>query len=369
MQLTLVIYSITAGGAERSMSLMANYWAAKGWNIIILTLDDGKEPSFYYLDPRVKHIPLGIARNSANVLVAIKNNWQQIWVLRSAILANQPNLVISFLPRMNVLTLLATWHLNIPVIVNEQNYPLLDSAGKLWRMLCQLIYPYASQVVIVTERALQCFSPKIQSISTVIPNPAVIIDTEKSSSVKLLKKPALIAIGRLTAQKGFDLLLKAFAKLAKKYPEWTLTILGEGELRSDLETLRAQLGLIDRVHFRGRVKNSYEFLKQADIFVMSSRYEGFPLSLCEAMACKLPVISTDCPSGPAEIIRNGVDGILVPNENVSALAAAMERLMCDEEERKRLAARAPEVTERFSLEKVMRMWEELIEIVIKERQK
>jgi glycosyltransferase involved in cell wall biosynthesis len=367
MQLTLVSHAITSGGAERSMSIMANYWAAKGWNITILTLDNGKEPPFYYLDPRIKHISLGIAKNSPNVLVALKNNWQRIGILRSAILASQPDLVISFLTSTNVLTLLATWRSKIPVIVDEQIYSLLDT-GKLWRMLCQLIYHQASQVVIVTERALQCFSPKIQSISTVIPNPAVIIDTEKSSSVKLLEKPSLIAIGRLTPQKGFDLLLKAFAKLVTKYPEWTLTILGEGQLRSELESLRTQLGLTNRVHFRGRVKNPYEFLKQADIFVMSSRCEGFPLSLCEAMACGLPVISTDCPSGPAEIIRDGVDGILVPNEDVSALASAMERLMSDEEERKRLAARAPEVTERFSLEKVMGMWEELIEVVIREKQ-
>ncbi|MBD1896891.1 MULTISPECIES: glycosyltransferase family 4 protein [unclassified Coleofasciculus] len=367
MRLTLVIPSIFAGGAEKVMSVMANYWAAKGWKITLLTFDDGKVPPFYDLDCHVHHICLGIARESPSLLVGIWNNLKCIQVLRVAIADSQPDAVISFIDKNNILTLLATRGLHIPVVVSERIHPAMYSIGGVRGLLRQWIYPKANRVVGVTARALSYFSAQIQSRSYVIPNPVIFINTNQTESAKLITKPSLIAVGRLDSQKGFDLLLQAFALLKVCYPDWTLTILGEGALRTELEALRNQLGLSNRVHLPGRVKNIYEFLKQADIFVMSSRFEGFPNALCEAMACGLPVISTDCPSGPREIIRDGVDGILVQNGNVDALAAAMERLMSNEAERQRLASRATQVMDRFSLEKIMEMWENLLDQVIKEK--
>jgi len=367
MRCTLIIYSLTSGGAERVISNMANYWAAKGWEINILTFDDDKKKPFYDLDSQISHIPLGIAGQSPNPIIGIWNNLTRIQPLRTAIIRSKPNVVISFLHQTNEIVLLATRWLNVPVVVSERNDPASETTGKVWVKLRQWTYPFADRIVVQTKRAGDYFSSKLQERICVIPNPVLLPPDEKKISDKLLSDRSLIGIGRLEPQKGFDLLLEAMAKLKDCYPEWTLTILGEGELRPQLESLRNELGLGDRVHLLGRVKNPHEFLKQADIFIMSSRFEGFPNALCEAMACGLPVISTDCPNGPREIIRDGVDGILVPNEDVSTLATAMERLMSDGKERQRLADRAKEVTERFGLEKVMSLWELLINQVINER--
>jgi GalNAc-alpha-(1->4)-GalNAc-alpha-(1->3)-diNAcBac-PP-undecaprenol alpha-1,4-N-acetyl-D-galactosaminyltransferase len=366
MRCTLIVHSLTSGGAERVISRMANYWAAKGWEINLLTFDDGTKTPFYDLESQICHIPLGIAGYSPNPIIGLWNNLRRIQPLRAAIINSKPNVVISFMHQTNEIVLLATRWLKIPVIVSERIDPVRHSTGRIWRQLRQWTYPLADRIVVQTKRAGDYFSSKLQKRICVIPNPVLLPPDEKELSDKLLGERSLIAMGRLVPQKGFDLLLEALAKLKDRYPEWTLTILGEGELRPQLESLRNELGLDDRVHILGRVKNPHAFLKQGDIFIMSSRFEGFPNALCEAMACGLPVISTDCPNGPREIIRDGVDGILVPNEDVSALAVAMERLMCEEKERKRLADRAREVTESFSLEKVMSIWESLINEVIKE---
>jgi glycosyltransferase involved in cell wall biosynthesis len=365
---TFIINSLNSGGAERVISMMANYWARNGWDISLLLFDD-EVPSFYEIDPLVCRVYLDIGKVSANPIAGIKNSLNRIKILRSAIINTKPDVIISFMSQINVLVLLATRGLQVPILVSERIDPQMHSIGLFWTKLRQLTYPLADRVVVQTEKAQNYFPAKLQKKIIIVPNPVVLPTPASQLSPNLSGQHSLIAIGRLVPQKGFDLLLTALAKLKDRYPEWRLTILGEGASRPQLESLRAELGLSHLVDFLGEVKNPSTYLHQANLFVMSSRFEGFPNALCEAMACGLPVISTDCPSGPAEIIDNGKDGLLVENENVSALAIAMEKLMSDEGERKFLATNALVAIQRFSIEKVMLVWEKLVNEVIQEKNK
>lgn len=362
MRVTMVIYSLGPGGAERVLVNMANYWVCKGWEVCLFTLDNGRNSPFYALDPAVRHRPLGVAEESHTIGQRIRNNLHRVRTLRSAILESAPDAVISLMSETNVLTLLATVGLRIPVLVQEQIDPNRHAIGILWNLLRRWTYPWATHVVVLGERSLNYFPARVRRRARIIPNPVFISPSRNTKPVTGRGNTStIIAMGRLVPQKGFDLLLQAFACVAPRHPGWFLKIWGEGPLRAELEALVGKLGLEDHVCLPGLTKEAHEQFRQADIFVLSSRYEGFPVVLCEAMACGLPSISFNCPSGPEQIISSGVNGILVASGDVDKLAVAMDMLMNDGGTRRRLAVRAPEIMDRFGIANIMGMWEELID--------
>ncbi len=369
MKLALVISTLTAGGAERVISLLASYWAGKSWSVTLITLD---EPSsdFYQLHPDVKRIGLGLMAESLSLGASVRHNWRRVQKLRQVIKAESPEIVISFVDTVNVLTLLATRGLGLPVIISERTEPRHHNPGRMWPGLRRLTYPWADAIVAQSASVCQWLRHLAgkRPVCTVIPNPINpdILEGQDTPSGETAPtagprdRRLIMSLGRFSQEKGYDLLIKAFALIALDYPRWDLLIIGDGPERDTLRQLAAELDIGPRVHFPGRLKNPAMLLSQADLFVLPSRYEGFPNALLEAMACGVAVISFDCPSGPREIIRDGVDGLLVPSENIQGLSAAIARLMTDDDLRKRLAAKALEVNERFSLEKVGKRWEALL---------
>ena len=341
------------------MSIMANHWATRGWRVTLLTYDDGSVRPAYNLREDVVWRPLGIAGESMSVMQAIANNLRRLIVLRRAIRDSYPEVVISFLDRVNVRTILACVGLGLPVIVSEHIDPAHHPIGLVWSAARRCVYPCAAAVVALTNDALRFFPWSVRRKGYVVPNP-ISLPIGGRHGVSVGRRKVVMGMGRLSYQKGFDQLLRAFSAIAQKYSEWSLVIWGEGSLRSELEELRDELGLRTRVSFPGWTSDPFREMHRAGMFVLSSRYEGFGMVLGEAMACGLPVVSFDCPSGPSDMVRQGVDGILVRPGDVTALAAAMARLLGDDAERRRLGARAVEVTSRFDKEKVMDMWESVL---------
>jgi glycosyltransferase involved in cell wall biosynthesis len=285
---------------------------------------------------------------------------KRLRILRGEIRSSRPDAVISFLNTTNVLALMATMGTKIPVLISERCDPGMDRIPAGWRLLRRLTYPQARGIVMQTERAAGYFRPRLDRLLTVIPNPVETPGLDLTPEDARIGAFSIVSLGRFTPQKGFDLLLTAFARAREKHPEWELVLYGSaGDLEAH-KRLVADLGIGSRVRFPGGLRTPPATFRNAGFFVSSSRFEGFPNALCEAMACGLPVIATDCPSGPREIITDGVDGLLVPNEDVPALAAAMERLMGDPDLRKRLGEQASAITVRFSVAKVAALWEDLL---------
>lgn len=338
------------------MTLLMNQWARNGHHISLVTFTDPSS-DFFQIETSIERHVVGLLAPSRTPLKAVQQNWSRVYRLRQLILNTKPDLVISAIDKMNVLVLLALRGKRIPILISEHTEPRLWDLG-IWEYLRRISYPWADGLVVLTREIMIDWGTRF------LPNNRIFAIPYSVTPLELRHRVAstnlIVAMGRLNEVKRFDLLIQAFARCHQEFPEWRLRILGEGSERQVLERLIHDLNLVGMVDLPGSITNIGHALSEAEFFVLSSRVEGLPNVLLEAMSCGIPVIATSCSSGPREIVREGVDGLLVPPENVDALAAAMRRLMSDPDERARLAARAPEVRERFSMERVLALWDDAI---------
>lgn len=361
MRLTLVIHSLDGGGAEKTMAMMATRWANAGHVVTLVTLDSG-ENDRYQLASDVRRVGLHQMSESRTKLEGIWRNVSRISQIRSAIMDADGDFVVSFTEKINILVLLACRRIGARVIACERTDPRWHPIGRIWSFLRRRTYRHAHAIVVQTESTrdfVQQFASRVPI--HVVPNCiwSDSLDNELTPCVERSK--TIVAIGRLVKIKGFDLLIKAFHRIAGAHPEWKLIIVGEGPARSELTVMISELNLSDRVELAGWCVDPTSVLRDAQVFVMSSVYEGFPNALLEAMAMGLAPISFDCESGPREIIRHELDGLLVPSEDVGALADALRRLLSDNDERCRLADRALEVRERFSESAFFDAWDHIFQ--------
>lgn len=365
MKILIFTNSLAGGGTERVAATLANFWARKRWDVTVVTLNPESE-DFYPLEPGVRRMALNLAGDSGNLWDALRQNARRVAALRRVLLQLRPDVALSMMSTPNVLLSFASR--NIPglcTLGSEHCYPPHAPLGFLWSTLRSRMYGRLSGVVALTRECAQWIGAHTSAAHvSVIPNPAVcpLPDSPPRIMPEALCPPerkVLLAVGRLNAVKNYEVLTRAFAELAGKFPEWDLVILGEGPERSLLESGIRDRKLEQRIVMPGIAGNVGAWFARADLYVMTSRSEGFPSALAEALAHGLPAVSFDCDTGPRDIIRHGIDGLLVAPDDCAALVDALGRVMGDTDLRKQLATRAHDARERFSIEKIAGMWEEL----------
>jgi glycosyltransferase involved in cell wall biosynthesis len=254
----------------------------------------------------------------------------------------------------NVLTVLATIGRQPFTILSVRNNPKFRKLPLVWRLGRRLTYRFAKVVVAQTHGAAQWIRNETSANVCVIPNPVRHIESGYETREKII-----LAVGRLVQEKGHDLLLEVFARIANEFPDWQLVILGDGPLRPQICAQIQRLGLSARINMQGTVRDVDTWFSRCGLYVHPSRSEGFPNALIEAMAAGVPVIGTNCNYGPGEIIEDGVNGLLVPSENEDALTHGLIRMLTDDALRKKLGQQAISVKERFDMASIMRRWEDL----------
>lgn len=366
MRVAIVIHSMGSGGAERVSGHLANFWRNSGAEVHLITVAS-RDSDFYNVNIDVKRHSLGLEGSSANSLQALAVNFNRVWALRAVLKDIRPDVVIGMMTGSAVTALLASRGLKMKVIVSERVHPPSYPLGQIWEWLRKKTYRWADRVIMQTDesqRWLRRYIP--QAYGSVIPNPVIYPLPAGEPVIALgdcgcVGQKILLAVGRLAPQKGFDSLIEAFSQLAKKHADWNLVILGEGPEREQLQDIIVRLGLAGRVQLPGRAGNLGDWYARADLYVMSSRFEGFPNTLAEAMAHGCAAVSYDCDTGPRDIIRHEVDGLLVrPVGDVLALAETLDRLMGDSKWRKEMGSKAIEVRERFSTEKIFGLWQSVV---------
>lgn len=344
------IGTLRNGGAERVVSMLANQMAEQGMPVEILTFYD--RPVFYSISPKV--MLTSVEKHQKGKVKGF------FWLRRY--LRENAKVVISFLAPFNMMSIMATFCTKVPIVVADRNDPTKVPANFFIRKLRDFLYLFADGVVLQTEDNRSYFQHNIREKSAVIYNP-VSMDDKVGIALNAPKEKIIVSAGRLMPQKNQKMLIKAFSEIVKKYPEYKLVIYGEGPERNNLQCLIDSLNLEKQVLLPGNVNDLHDRMKTAEMFVLSSDYEGMPNALIEAMCIGLPVISTKV-SGTRELIELEKNGTLVDCKDKIQLEKAIEDLILNPNKRSFFASENVKLTEKLKIDVITGKWLDVIREII-----
>ncbi|MBO7197200.1 MAG: glycosyltransferase [Tidjanibacter sp.] len=352
-ELVVFCSALTAGGAERVLSILAVPFADHFDSVRYVMWKEA--PVFYDIDPRVELVCVERECGSREALAKL------LW-LRRYVKRLQPSLVLSFSAPYNMLALAALLGSGTKTVVAERIDPRSFRWGRVLEWCRKLLYRTAAGVLAQTEYSKEYFTGTLRDKTTVIYNPVTMDPSHVGRALRAEKQPVVVSAARLVPQKRQTLLIDVFARFAEQHPDYRLVIYGEGVERENLMRHAAERGVAERVVLPGTVKNLWDCIASARMFVMTSLFEGMSNSMIEAMCLGLPCISTKV-SGATDLIRDGHNGYLVDIDDAEELYRKME-LLADEQTASRIGAEATKVYESLKVETISRVWTEYLDSVI-----
>ena len=345
------IPALVDGGAERVICNLANHYASKEYHVTMIT-SEREDHQYHKLDDRVTRVVL--PKPTGNRLLKI---FRRLGILRKAIKDSGAPVVVSFIGMANLRAILATRFMKTKVIVSVRSAPGREYHGK--EKMARFLFRFAEGAVFQTEMARNYFPQSVQKKATILMNP--LLGDFSRPRYEGQRKKEVVTVGRLHPVKNHEMLIQAFVKVHQTHPDFVLRIYGDGEHREKLEELIQSLHCEEYVHLEGNSDRVADAIWKSALFVLTSNTEGMPNALLEAMALGLPCISTDCPcGGPATLIQNGENGLLIPVGEEAALVNAMERILTDDSFGAKLGRNAEKVKEQYAPDKIYQMWEDYI---------
>lgn len=362
MHICFCIPAMNGGGAERTVSNLLSSLHDGGLRVTLLTYEAPSAVSAYPL-PEISISRLDLLGGRGLLRITkVLARWRGI---RRAIQRIDPDVVVSFMDTMNITVLVALRGSSKPVIISERVDPAHHSLVGWKRLMRRLAYPSARHLVVQTQRVAQYFHWMDNDKLAVIPNP--VHPNEKAATPDVPGDDGrfrVVAVGRLSTQKGFEELISVFADLSGSFPLWDLFIYGEGEERNALDEMVHSVGAEGRIFLPGWRPDIEQVYSSAHLMAFPSRYEGFPNALCEAAAAGLPLIGFAGVSGVEEIIVDGENGILIgDNDRIEGLRAALSTLMTDAHLRRSMGKQAGQNIGNWRPERIAGMWQSLFKTV------
>lgn len=336
-----------AGGAERVISILANHFDSMGWNVDICVLLNTLVQ--YKLHDNIRIVDITSKKHSYYL-----NTPDWLIRIRHYLIIHKPDIVISFIGRINALVLTAGIGLKIPIIVSERNDPHRDGRNCATRLICDMLYRRAAMVVFQTKYQRDCFSDAVKKHSCIIPNPVSV-----SHKTDYRDNFRIVTVGRLCPQKNQSMLIRSIALINNDYPDVKVDIYGEGPLKEYLENQVKKYDLDRVVQLKGCIAEIHKSICSATIFVLTSDYEGTPNALIEAMMLGIPCICTDFP-GANEIIKNGINGLIVPRQDPLALANALKKMFDNYLLYNSIIQNLPKSVVQYQVSNVVKVWNKLL---------